>query len=136
VTLRDAIKLYLSRRRSEGRAFVSAERILMAFAKMCGDLDAGELTAQHVFAFVTAPHRKAVTSESTFNTIRCFVEYWGARGQIAPLALQRPPKPTPPPQSLAWRRRQHYSTLLPGGRHASHVSASSLRNRLQRRRAP
>ncbi len=93
MTLALAVKTYVARRRSEGAPFVSSETTLRSLCKWCGDIELSGLTADAVARFVNSSGSSAVTRLSKFSGIKCFIEYWLLRGEVATLTLEKPPRP-------------------------------------------
>jgi len=90
VKLAAAVKLYVDRRRSEGAPFISSATILQCLCKFCGDIDLRKLTEDDIERFIYVRKCAASTRISNFSAVKCFVEYYGARGKIALSPLRKP----------------------------------------------
>lgn len=89
--LREAVALYVARRRSEGAPFISSEVILRSLCKFCGDIELRDLTADRIEVFLNLPRCAGVTRKTKFSAVKCFLEHYSTRNQLAVLPLQKPP---------------------------------------------
>ena len=80
--LADAVSKYVEARRLGGSPFVSSEITLRSFCKYCGDIDVSEVTAERVSLFSNNLKCDPVTRRSKFSAVKCFVDYYCARGVV------------------------------------------------------
>jgi integrase/recombinase XerD len=111
MTLASAVEAYVSRRRSEGSPFVSSEATLRSFGKWCGNIQLSDLTVNKIDTFLNSKRCTGVTRLSKFSGIKCFVNHWSLRGQMAALALEKPPRPQSVLAPFVFSRRQVKSLL-------------------------
>ena len=73
MTLIEAAKLYVSRRRSQGSPFISTDVNLHAFCRSCGDLQLNDLTSEHVIRFCNKSECAAATRLSKFSAVNALL---------------------------------------------------------------
>ncbi len=91
--LAEAVAIYVEARHRSGSPFRSGEITLRAFCRHCGEVNLAELTADHVSSFSNNPRCAPVTQAAKFSGVKCFLDYYNARGQISALSLRKPAKP-------------------------------------------
>jgi len=98
VTLFEAVRVYVERKRSLGWAYVKSGRDLLSFANQVGDAPLAHVTARQVSAFLSGPHTSTVTWLHKYRLLKNFFEFWAARD-----VLEAPPMPpirSPCPQTF------------------------------------
>ncbi len=88
MTLFEAVRIYIERKRSLGWAYVESGRGLLSFAKQVGDASLASITARQVSAFLSGPRTSPVTWRYKYQQLKNFFEFWAARG-----GLEAPPMP-------------------------------------------
>jgi hypothetical protein len=117
-----AVEEYVSRRRSDGSPFVSSELNLRALCRWCGHIELPNLAAERITEFLNSPRCHAVTRVSKFSSIKCFVDYWSLRDQMAALDLDKLPKPQSVPGPFIYTRGQVKGLLHAAERNQSRAT--------------
>jgi integrase/recombinase XerD len=95
VTLSEAVRIYVERKRSSGLSYVKSGQDLLSFSKQVGDVPLGLVSARQVSVFLSGPRTSTVTWRNKYRLLKNFFEFWAARGglQALPLPPIRPPCP-------------------------------------------
>ena len=88
MTLLEAVRIYVERKRSLGCAYVKSGRDLLSFAKQLGNAPLADVTARQVSAFLSGPRTSTVTWLNKYHLLKNFFEFWAARD-----VLEAPPMP-------------------------------------------
>jgi integrase/recombinase XerD len=93
VTLFEAVRIYVERKRSLGLAYVASGRDLLSFSKQVGEALLVYVTARQVLAFLNGPRTSTVSWRRKYMLLKNFFEFWAARGglQELPMPPIRPP---------------------------------------------
>ena len=98
MTLFEAVRIYVERKRSLGWPYVKSGRDLLSFANQVGDAPLPDVTARQVSTFLTGPRTSTVTWLHKYQLPKNFFEFWAARD-----GLEAPPMPpirSPCPQTF------------------------------------
>jgi integrase/recombinase XerD len=98
VTVFEAVRIYVERKRSLGFVYVKSGRYLLSFSKQVGDVPLGRVTARRVSLFLSGPRTSTVTWRGKYKLLKNFFEFWAARGELQALPL--PPIRPPCPQTF------------------------------------
>jgi site-specific recombinase XerD len=110
--LSEAVAHYVGRRRSEGSPFISSEITLRSLCKFCGDIELRQLSTDRIAKFLNAAKCSPNTVGTKFSAVKCFVDYYSARNQIASLLIPKPPKNAPPRFPYIYTPSQFHSLLV------------------------
>lgn len=95
MTLSEAVRAYVERKRSSGLSYIKSGQDLLSFSKQVGDVPLGLVSTRQVSVFLSGPHTSIVTWRNKYRLLKNFFEFWAARGgvQALPLPPIRPPCP-------------------------------------------
>lgn len=87
MTLREAVAIYVERKRSEGFFYGKSERDLLSLSNHVGKSSLNRVTARQIASFLDGPKTSPFTWEKKYGLLRSFFDYWLARGEIDALPL-------------------------------------------------
>jgi integrase/recombinase XerD len=126
--LAEVIDAYLSRQRSRGMRFESAERLLRRFCRTMGDQEIGEVTPEAVSAFLYGTGPLSATWMLKYRVLTGLYRFAISRGYVAssplPTTLPRlPPQQTPCVYSIEELHRLLDATSILQAEHRPQVPA-------------
>jgi len=126
VTLSEAVRIYVDRKRSLGRSYIKSGGNLISFAKQIGDAPLVEVTARQVSAFLSGPRTSTVTWLCKYRLLKSFFEFWAARGELE--APPMPPIRSPSPHTFVpyVYSREELRLLLKGTRFSQKLDACKI----------
>jgi integrase/recombinase XerD len=98
--LSEAISEYVLRKRTSGLKYETAETLFRAFLACTGDVQLGEVSAQHVLNYLNARPSATCTWRCKYSLLLNFFDFWAMRGSLEQI---------PMPQSKAAERRTYVS---------------------------
>jgi integrase/recombinase XerD len=93
--LSDGIAGYIAHKRATGLKYESAESHFKAFLTCTGDVPLGMVKTDVVATFLDHYSSATVSWRDKYHLLMYFLEFWSARGEIAPV-LMPPPRPPIP----------------------------------------
>lgn len=87
MNLTEAKDTYVQHKRAMGLDYSTTAKTLQSFVEPIGNLPLERVTAREVLAFLDRAKISPVTWEQKYCLLRCFFDYWMARGEIEVLPL-------------------------------------------------
>lgn len=93
--LRQAVELYIQRKRDTGIRFNDPAKQLRAFLRHCGNSDLRRITVVQITSFIQGSGLRPGTWSGKHGTLKRFFEYWMLRGHLksCPVPLHAPKVP-------------------------------------------
>jgi integrase/recombinase XerD len=82
LTLLEAIRIYVERKRTNGHLYVAHERRLLYFSRHVGDVPLQQISVRQVLAFLDSPKISPMAWKKKHEFLRGFFDFWLARGAI------------------------------------------------------
>jgi site-specific recombinase XerD len=82
MNLRQAVELYVQRKRDAGIRFNDPAKQLLSFVRKCGNIDLRCITTAQVLTFIDGSGVRASTWSGKHGTLKHFFEYWMLRGRL------------------------------------------------------
>jgi integrase/recombinase XerD len=95
VTLFEAVRMYVERKRSFGLGYQTPHRQLLSFARHAGDIPIGSIVPRQVLSHLNGAQSSTATWRGKYRLLKNFFEYWAARGEgrTLPMPPIRPAEP-------------------------------------------
>jgi integrase/recombinase XerD len=90
MNLSEGISGYVMRKRASGLKYEVAESLFKAFLARTGDVQLGDVTAQHISTYLDARPLAACSWRSKYSLLLHLFDFWAMRGIIDPIPMPQP----------------------------------------------
>ena len=88
--LSEAISEYVIRKRTSGLKYETGDALFRAFLACTGDVQLGDVSAQHVLSYLDARPTANCTWRSKYNLLLHFFDFWAVRGTLDQIPMPQP----------------------------------------------
>ena len=88
--LSEAISEYVTRKRTSGLKYETAEALFRAFLACTGDVQLGDVSAQHVLSYLDARPSATCSWRSKYSLLLHFFDFWALRGALDQIPMPQP----------------------------------------------
>ena len=88
--LSEAISEYVIRKRTSGLKYETGDALFRAFLACTGDVQLGDVSAQHVLSYLDARPSANCTWRSKYNLLLHFFDFWAVRGTLDQIPMPQP----------------------------------------------